>query len=92
MKKWNHLKQEYEEYTVPEDWKVSMFENDMDTEVNCCQCGSKVAYGNTYSSQEVHSELGLGYATCEKCHEEEMRKKLKTWKDFDFKDHVTQID
>ena len=92
MKKWNHLKQEYEEYNVPEEWNVSLFESNMDNEVNCCQCGTKMKYGDSYSSQEVHSELGLGYATCEKCHEEEMKRRLKNWSEFNFSGHIPQID
>lgn len=30
MKKWNYETHQYEEYKVPSDWNVSMYETDMD--------------------------------------------------------------
>lgn len=39
MKKWNYETHQYEEYKVPSDWNVSMYETDMDKVVNCAECG-----------------------------------------------------
>ena len=33
MKKWNYQTHRYDDYTVPEDWKVSMYETDMEKEI-----------------------------------------------------------
>ena len=34
MKKWNYQTHRYDDYTVPEDWKVSMYETDMEKEID----------------------------------------------------------
>ena len=39
MKKWNYQTHQYDDYSVPEDWKVSMYETDMDKQINCAECG-----------------------------------------------------
>lgn len=71
LNKWNYEKREYEPYEVPDDWHTLLYTNDMDELVNCVSCGKKVKFGETYTSREVHSNMGFGYPVCEKCYSEE---------------------
>lgn len=50
---------------------ASLYETDMDKEISCCKCGRKVKYGDTYTSREIHTDLGIGYAECEDCYFED---------------------
>lgn len=68
LQKYNEQKREYEPYEVPDDWYVSTYENDMDAKVNCCQCGREVTFGECYTSMQVHTCIGFGYAVCERCY------------------------
>lgn len=72
LKKWNYQKKEYEEYSVPDSWNVGVYAFDMDTCVDCAHCGTPKPYGLTFTSMEIHTEAGIGYAVCDKCYEEEM--------------------
>lgn len=64
----NHVKSPEEVRKSHPDWNISMIENDMDTVVNCCSCGKKLKYGDSYTSMNVQSELGFGYAECGECY------------------------
>ena len=76
MKKWNFQTRRYENYSVPEDWKVSMYETDMDKQINCAECGKPMKYGESLTSQRIYDDAGLfGYAVCLHCHESG----LKEW-------------
>lgn len=77
LKKWNYQKHVYEDYEIPNDWKISLYEVELDTLVNCCQCGKEIEFGETYTSQEIHTEHGFGFMVCPECHECEMKRRLK---------------
>lgn len=68
LRKWNYYKHEYEPYEVPDSWNVKTYSDDMGEIVNCCQCGKEVPFGECYTSHEVHTEHGMGYAVCGKCY------------------------
>lgn len=68
---WNDDKQTYEPHDVPDNWNVKSYGFDMDEIVNCPHCGKEVTYGSCYTSREIHTPHGFGYAVCEKCYEEE---------------------
>lgn len=76
VRKWNYEKHDYELYIIPDGWEVCLYTEDMDKIVNCVQCGKEIKYGNTYTSQEVHTHLGLGYHVCEDCHIVELERKI----------------
>ena len=76
MKKWNFKTLEYEEYTVPDSWKVKVFSNDMEEKVNCVACGKSLIYGNGYISRTIHDENGLGYTVCYACRIKERDEEL----------------
>lgn len=71
MWKWNFKTREYEPYNIPKDWNCKTFSMDMDEIVNCPHCGKQVAFGKCYTSRQIHTKHGMGYAVCEKCYEAE---------------------
>lgn len=81
LKKWNYKKHKYEDCMIPNSWKVSLYETDMDTIVNCPHCGKEVRYGDTYTSRQFHNWVGLGYAVCEECYEKEWKREREAKKD-----------
>lgn len=46
---------------------------DFSTAANCAECGCEVVFDESYCSLLIHNELGLGYAVCARCYEEELR-------------------
>lgn len=74
IRRWNYDKQAYEPYEVSDEWTVRSYSNDMDEIVNCPHCGRKVTFGECYTSKEIHTECGFGYAVCEECYDME-----RTW-------------
>lgn len=75
LQKWNCKKHEYEDYEIPDNWNVKTYSRDMKEKINCAQCGRKIAIGDSYTSLEVHTNIGLGYAVCEKCYAKEWKRK-----------------
>ena len=65
MQKWNYKTSEYEEYTVPDDWKVKTFSIDMDEKVNCAACGKSIGLMFEPSIEGCSRVLG-DYKTQEK--------------------------
>lgn len=68
LQRYDEKERQYKPYEVPDDWYVSTYEMDMDTIVNCCQCGREVPFGECYTSMQVHTRYGIGYAVCERCY------------------------
>lgn len=77
LNKWNYKKHKYEEYKIPDKWNVKTYGNGMDEIINCCKCGKKLKFGDSYTSLEVHTEMGFGYSVCEKCYEREWKRREK---------------
>ena len=71
IQKWNKEKKEYEPYSVPKDWRVTLFETDMEAVVHCAECGRKMIFGDGYTSRLIHTSMGMGYTVCEKCYKKE---------------------
>lgn len=78
LKKWNYKIHRYENYWIPNDFNCKTFSRDMNEEINCPHCGNKVKFGECYTSKEIHTDIGFGYAVCEKCHEKEWKKKKES--------------
>lgn len=80
---WNYLAHKYDTKTFvskfPKVFKT--FSEDMDEKVNCCQCYRAIRFGETYTSNEVHTELGMGFAVCPQCYEDEWERRRKYGKD-----------
>ena len=77
LQKWNGKKHKYEDYKIPNDWNVKTYSKNMEEKINCAQCGKKIAFGDCYTSLEIHTELGFGYGVCEKCYQKEWQRKGK---------------
>ena len=75
LRKWKYDKHKYEPYKIPDTWNCKMYSENMDEIINCCQCGKKIKFGDTYTSLEIHNNIGFGYAVCEKCHNLEIKKR-----------------
>ena len=73
MNKWNFKTREYEPYSVPADWNCKTFSVNMDEIVNCPHCGREVRFGDCYTSRQIHTRYGMGFAVCEECYEKEWR-------------------
>jgi hypothetical protein len=67
--KWNFKTHEYEPYNLPNG--ASTFETDMNRVIYCAQCGNPVSFGMCYTSRQIHTIHGFGYAVCPKCYEKE---------------------
>lgn len=75
LNKWNYEKHDYEEYEIPDNWECKTYSTNMEMPVNCPHCGKKVKFGDTYTSQEIHTDAGFGYAICEECYQKEMERR-----------------
>lgn len=75
LRKWNYEKHNYEPYEVKEDWNVKVYTNNMEEIINCAHCGKKIKAGDSYSSYEIQTEIGIGYGICEKCYNIEFIRK-----------------
>lgn len=76
--KWNYETNQYDPYDLPDG--ASCYEEDMGTVVACAQCGRKVTYGTCYTSFEVQTPHGFGYAVCPECYEKEWERRYgKLW-------------
>ena len=77
LQRWDYENQAYEPYEVPDDWNVKSYSRDMDEIVNCPHCGRKVNFGSCYTSREMYTPGGLGYAVCGECYDLEMIKEVE---------------
>lgn len=68
--KWNYEKQKYEPYELPEG--ACLYSDDLDAVISCARCGKKITYGSGYTSRQIHTPHGLGYAVCMDCYDKEM--------------------
>lgn len=68
LNRWNYETHEYDPYGVPDEWNVKSYSDDMDEIINCPHCGKEVTYGSCYTSKEIHTPHGFGYAVCENCY------------------------
>lgn len=77
LEKWDWKRRKYLPHPVPAEWHCSTLENDMHTLVNCASCGKELPYLMSYTSLEIHTGMGLGYAVCEDCHRAEYQRKME---------------
>lgn len=77
LKIWNYERHKYEKYRVPNEWNVKIYADNMEEIINCAHCGKKIKAGDSYTSYEIHNEVGIGYGVCEKCFNIEMLRKNK---------------
>lgn len=79
LRKWNRQKRNYDALMVPSDGTYLVYSGHMDTLCNCPHCMKEIAFGDGYTSMEVQTEMGAGYAVCKECYEKEQERE-KAWK------------
>ena len=77
LDRWNPVTERYEPFIVPADRKVAVYATDMNTEVQCAECGKKMKYGDGYTSRWIHTQHGFGYCVCEDCYNIELSTEMK---------------
>ena len=73
--RWNVREHQYEPCDVPEN--ASLYESNMEKQVACANCGEYLKYGECFTSLEIHSSSGMGYAVCGKCYDKERFRAVK---------------
>lgn len=63
--------------TSREPLNIKTYSEDMDEIVNCAKCLKEIKIGDSYTSKEIHTDLGFGFAVCEDCYEKELERKRK---------------
>lgn len=77
LQRWDYDLHEYQLFMVPADWNVTVGGNNMDELINCPTCGCILKVEDSYTSKEVHTNIGIGFCVCEKCHDEEWERRRK---------------
>jgi hypothetical protein len=76
LKRWNYMLADYEDYEIPDNWSVYTFVPGLDTFVDCAHCGKSLPYGASFTSMEIHNNMGFGYAVCEDCYNKEAERRF----------------
>lgn len=83
LQKWNYQKHIYEPYNISKDWNCKTYSNDLNEIINCPHCGKELKFGDSYTSLEIHTNLGFGYGVCEKCYNlERLRRENDSWTNY----------
>ena len=77
LNKWNYKTHKYEPYIVSDEWKCKLRCNDLEEKINCPHCGKEIKFGDSYTSLEIHNHIGFGFAVCEKCHNNEILRRME---------------
>lgn len=77
LEKWDYETRSYHKYSVPAEWKVSTCCADMSQIINCAGCGKELPYGETFTSLEIHTKMGIGYGICKECYEKEWERRKR---------------
>ena len=72
LRRWDEWRGVYAPWLVPAERKVMIYSDDMDELCACARCGKRVTFGECYTSQQIHTYFGIGYAVCPECHELEL--------------------
>ena len=48
---------------------------DLKEAVNCPHCGKEIPFGGTYTSLEIHTNMGFGFGVCGDCYEKEWERR-----------------
>lgn len=75
LNKWNNKKHKYEPYEIPDNWICKTCSDDMYDLVNCPHCGKELQFGDCYTSMEIHTHAGFGFAVCEDCYQNEFERR-----------------
>lgn len=68
--KFSEEEKRYYPYVLPEG--ALLYSDDMLEQTACAQCAEKHAYGFMFTSRQIHTQKGMGYAVCAECYLQEM--------------------
>lgn len=91
IRKWNDNKKDYDDVTIPDEWKTPLICMNMDETVNCVNCGCEMKFGEGFTSKRYHNKSGAAYSECKKCFEEYLPTYFKFRKDKDDHARKTEI-
>ena len=77
LRKYSPRCRRYEDYEIPDTWNVALTAPTMDTFVDCAGCGRSIPFGASFTSLEIHTKSGIGYAVCKNCHAAEKKRKIQ---------------
>ena len=75
--KWDYESRTYHPYTIPAGWRITAGGYGLNEICQCAQCGKKLPFGDCYTSREIHTRMGMGFAVCEQCYEQEWERERK---------------
>ena len=75
VRKYNTKIHKYEAALIPDE--CTTYEDDYEKLAACAQCGRMFKYGEMYTSREVHTAHGFGFAVCAECYDGETDRFLK---------------
>ena len=71
--RWDIYTERYEPVQIPDDWKIALYSDNMDEQINCVNCGKPMKYGEGYTSRRYHNKAGMGYMECEDCYYDQLK-------------------
>ena len=71
MLKWNFFKREYEKFTPAEVGIYKTYCSNMNERVNCPHCGKRMKFRDSYTSLQIQTGIGMGFAVCKTCYDKE---------------------
>lgn len=77
LKKWNYKTHTYDTFEVPKEWNCKTYSSNMEEIINCPHCGKEFKYGDSYTSLEIHTDIGFGYGVCDDCYQKEWERRKK---------------
>lgn len=75
LRRWDYGTRSYEPFEVPDEWKPIVYSDNMSEKINCPHCGKEMLYGTSYTSLEIHTGSGFGYAVCSRCYDQEAERR-----------------
>ena len=75
--RWDYETRSYHKYGIPVEWIISTYRADMSQHINCAGCGKELPYGETFTSLELHTTMGIGYGVCNVCYAEEWKRRKR---------------
>lgn len=69
--KWDRKTRRYYDYDLPKG--ACLYSGDMDKVIACARCGQRMLVGDSYTSRQINTTYGFGYAVCKQCYDIEWK-------------------
>jgi hypothetical protein len=66
--RYNVVTGKYTDANVPNDWKISVKEEDNNNIINCIHCGQQISFKESFESKRYNDEHGRSYRECSTCY------------------------